>query len=60
MRARSGRSSSLGGIVLATGAPRRARDFLAASAYVPQVPVGGKVAEALMQRSHLHSKQAAA
>ncbi|GBF99632.1 ABC transporter G family [Raphidocelis subcapitata] len=36
MRLRGGRSLSLGGAVLANGRPRRAKDFLAASAYVPQ------------------------
>lgn len=37
MRVRSGRAASVGGEVLVNGGPRRARQFLAASAYVPQV-----------------------
>jgi hypothetical protein len=37
MRLRAGRSLALGGAVLANGRPRRAKEFLATSTYVPQV-----------------------
>lgn len=39
MRIGGGRTTSLGGVVLVNGAPRRAAAFLAASAYVPQARV---------------------
>jgi hypothetical protein len=42
LRLRSSSSATVSGAILVNGAPRRARDFLAVSAYVPQVRVGGE------------------